>query len=412
MDALKEIEQLLAEARKHLGTEVAWLSRFTGEEQTIIAASGETEAMNVQVGRGTDLNGSYCVRVLAGAVPAVITDTRRHLVARELPVTGELRLGAYAGVPWHDRTGAVAGMLCCVSRHPEPTLDERSTWFLTFIAGLITDRLGDPAATPHRQADPTETAVHSLFDEHALHMAFQPIVRLQDGSSEGFEALSRFTHAQFPTPDKAFAAATRYGRGIDLEHLAIRRALDRIDELPGNTMMNVNASAEAVLDDRVQNLLLAYADRRIAVELTEHTPVNDYLELISVTERLRAAGLLIVIDDAGAGYASFRHILQLRPDIIKLDIGLVRGIDTDPIRQALTRSLVAFAAEIGSALIAEGIETHAEHEMLRQLQVGYGQGYLLGRPAPFAFTTARSGRAEESACAEIPTPPLARRLPN
>lgn len=94
-----------------------------------------------------------------------------------------------------------------------------------------------------------------------------------------------------------------------------------------------------------------------------------------------------VVDDAGAGYAGLRHILQLRPDVIRLDIGLVRGIDTDPIRLALTRSPVAFAAEIGATLIADGIETHAEHQMLRRLHLGYGQGYLLGRPAPLRSRT-------------------------
>lgn len=386
-DDLPGIERLLSRARDHLGADVAWLSRFSDDEQVILAASGDTDSMNVHVGAGRDLGGSYCVRVNAGTLPPVINDARRHLVTRELPVTRDLNIGAYAGVPWHDGTGRIAGMLCCVSRHPEPALDEHSVRFLDFVAAMITDQLAgaDPAGSG--LLGPAEQAVRSLFDDQALTMVFQPIIRLQDDSPEGVEALSRFTHPQFPSPDKAFAAAARQGRGVDLEHLAASLALNQLTDLPSSLMMGVNLSAEALLDTRVQQLLLAQNGRRVAVEITEHTQVSDYLELISITERLRSAGLLIVIDDAGAGYASLHHILQLRPDIIKLDIALVRGIDTDPIRQALTRSLVGFAAEIGAALIAEGIETPGEHDMLRRLNVGYGQGYLLGRPAPMVTTT-------------------------
>jgi len=104
--------------------------------------------------------------------------------------------------------------------------------------------------------------------------------------------------------------------------------------------------------------------------------------LIAATERLRAAGAQIAVDDAGAGYASFRHILKLRPAMIKLDLEIVRDVDSDPVRRALTRSLVSFAAEADAVLVAEGIETEAELTVLRRLGVGFGQGYLLARPGP------------------------------
>ena len=93
-----------------------------------------------------------------------------------------------------------------------------------------------------------------------------------------------------------------------------------------------------------------------------------------------------MVDDAGAGYASLRHILQLHPGVIKLDIAIIRGIDTAPVRQALTRSLVGFAADIDAVLVAEGIEYQAEHDILRQLRVDYGQGFLMARPGPLPFS--------------------------
>ena len=381
-----EVTRLLAQARRHVGTEVAWVSRFTGGEQVVVAADGDLAAMNVRIGAGTHLPGTFCVRVLSGRLPAAVTDARRHLVTRDLPITRELVIGSYAGVPWHGPDGEVAGMVCCVSRHPDPALDDGAVRFLEFVADLVGGHMA--GAAPRGPAG-GGAEVRRLFDDGTLRMVFQPVVRLRDDFVEVLEALARFDRTAFATPDKAFAAATRAGVGVDLEHLAVRRAFGRLHELPGDTMLGVNLSADALLDERVQATVLEHAPlRRIGVEITEHAPVHDYLDLIGVTERLRAAGVLIVVDDAGAGYASLHHILQLRPDVIKLDVALVRGIDGDRARQALARSLVSFAADIGAHLVAEGIETAAERDELRRLGVGYGQGYLLGRPHGLRTTAA------------------------
>ena len=90
----------------------------------------------------------------------------------------------------------------------------------------------------------------------------------------------------------------------------------------------------------------------------------------------------VAVDDAGAGYASFRHILKLRPDFIKLDRALTRRVDEDDSRRALAAALVTFAGETGSRIIAEGVETEAQRETLADLGVGLMQGYLFGRPGP------------------------------
>jgi EAL domain-containing protein (putative c-di-GMP-specific phosphodiesterase class I) len=90
----------------------------------------------------------------------------------------------------------------------------------------------------------------------------------------------------------------------------------------------------------------------------------------------------LAVDDAGAGFSSLHHILLLSPDIIKLDITLVRDINRDPVKRALAWSLVTFAREIGSTIIAEGIETAAELATLVELGIPWGQGYHLGRPEP------------------------------
>ena len=380
--AQADIERLLALTHRHLGMDVAWLSAFTDTTQIIVAASGDTAAMNVVVGNSTTLNGSYCVRVLTGTLPPVITDARRDLITRDLPVTADLRIGAYAGVPWHGPDGTPAGMLCCFSRHPEPALDLQATRFLNFIADVLSEHLTSDVLGQRHTIQHARTTIDTILRTNALNPVFQPVIRLHDGVTVAYEALSRFPADIFATPAKAFATAAYCGRGVDLELLAVQRALQHRRALPPGTWLGLNLSAEALLTDRVQRILLDHADQQIGVELTEHTPVADYPQLTIVTERLRTAGVQIVVDDAGAGYAGLSHILRLRPDTIKLDIALVRDIDTDPAKAALTRSLTAFAAEIGAALVAEGIETPAELRTLRELGVGYGQGYLLARPAP------------------------------
>jgi len=143
----------------------------------------------------------------------------------------------------------------------------------------------------------------------------------------------------------------------------------------------VNFSPAALLDGTVA-AVLAGSTRPVVVEITEHAVIDRYDDV----RRAAAAcdGALLSVDDAGAGFASLRHILELAPAFVKLDIGLVRDIDHDPARQALAAGLVHFATQTGITLIAEGIETDAEAQTLRVLGVRLGQGYLLGRPAPLA----------------------------
>ena len=120
---------------------------------------------------------------------------------------------------------------------------------------------------------------------------------------------------------------------------------------------------------------------RVVLELTEHDCIDDYELFEKAANELRSHGVRLAVDDAGAGYSSFRHILNLHPDIIKLDIGLTRGIDGDPARRALGSAMLAFGLDaFGAAIVAEGIETEGEFKTLRGLGCRFGQGYYLGRP--------------------------------
>jgi EAL domain-containing protein (putative c-di-GMP-specific phosphodiesterase class I) len=110
--------------------------------------------------------------------------------------------------------------------------------------------------------------------------------------------------------------------------------------------------------------------------------VRDYEALNAAMQRMRGRGIRLAVDDAGSGFASLRHILQLAPDIIKIDNALTRNVYKDPARRALAAGLISFAAELGATIVAEGIQTRQELETLRELGVRYGQGFYLGRPGP------------------------------
>ena len=232
--------------------------------------------------------------------------------------------------------------------------------------------------------------VRRLLDDHDIVMVFQPIIDLHTSRLAGTEALARFTALPRRGPHEWFAEANAAGLGCDLELLAIRTAIAHLDQLPEDCYLSVNASPATALDPRLATTLKDAA-QRIVLELTEHAPVDKYERLLAVLAPLRRAGLRVAVDDAGSGYAGLQHILRLKPDIIKLDIELIRGIDTDPARRALSSALVSFADEIGASIVAEGIETQSELHELRRLRVSSGQGYYLGRPGPLPVTRAACG---------------------
>ncbi|WP_454051034.1 sensor domain-containing phosphodiesterase [Cellulomonas sp. Marseille-Q8402] len=376
------VQQILDRVREHLGMDIAFLSGLTRSAEVVLATSTETGPMQMAVGDEAALDDTYCVRVLAGLLPPVLPDARGHPVARELAATTELGIGSYVGAPLRGPDGEPVGMLCCLGQGPNPLLDESALRVMGLAAALVEDRLG-AHGLPHRPVESERVRwVRSVLATGDVRTVFQPVVRLDTGTVVALEALSRFDPAWFPSPVQAFAAATAAGVTVDLELLAVRSAIRRVPELPAGMSMSVNLSAEALTDPRTADLLLPCGPA-LGVEVTEHTPVQDYPALTAVTDRLKAAGLQVAVDDAGAGFASLRHVLQLRPTAIKLDLALVRGIDGDPVRRALVRAVAEFAAGIDAWLVAEGIETPQERDTLLDLGIRLGQGYLLGRPGPW-----------------------------
>jgi PAS domain S-box-containing protein len=212
--------------------------------------------------------------------------------------------------------------------------------------------------------------------------AFQPIHELRTGTITGVEALARFPTDDGRSPDHWFNEATSVGLGGELEFAALEAALHNTAKLPEHLYVALNLSPETCLDPRLPGFLeqSGLAVDRIVLELTERLAVDEYAPLLAALAPLRRHGLRIAVDDAGSGFSSMRHILQLRPDIIKLDRSLIAGIDRDQGQRALGAAMVGFATQIGARIVAEGIETQAELTAVIELGMTSGQGYFLGRP--------------------------------
>ena len=219
--------------------------------------------------------------------------------------------------------------------------------------------------------------LETILRERCFESVFQPIIDLETERAVGYEALTRFHNGI--RPDLVFAEAQAVGIGAELEMATIASVLEQACRLPKDTWVSVNVSPATICDDRFRRQLEGYPGL-LVLELTEHDRVDDY-------ERVRrcmaefADSVWLSVDDAGSGFASLQHILELDPDYIKLDRSWVMGIDHDVARQALVAGLGHFSDRFGCTLIAEGIETEDELATLRQLAAPLGQGFLLGIPA-------------------------------
>ena len=334
--------------------------------------------------------------VRAAALVRFTADQRCVTLARggpgvDVDVSGSLLERAQTG-PWVERDplrvcaplegfgGVAPGVLVA-------QLDERVVDVATGLAAAI-----DCAAAisglllPHfegrRRSERDGADLRSLLSEHAFEPHFQPIVDLRTDEVVGAEALTRF--ADGSSPDSRFSEASALGFGIELELATLSAAVTTAHSLaPATAWLSLNVSPELMVSpayERVRDVL-DVRDRDVVLELSERQLVTDY-DAVRSALRSTGDGVRWSIDDAGSGFASLRHILRLDPAFIKLDRSWVEAVDTDPAKQAMIAGLCHFADQTGAQLIAEGIETTSERDVLDDLGVPLGQGFLLGRPEP------------------------------
>lgn len=234
-----------------------------------------------------------------------------------------------------------------------------------------------PALHERRERVESRGRVQRVIEEGSFHPVFQPLVDMRTRRVLGYEALTRFDDGT--PPDVMFAAAADAGLGLQLEIATLDRAMASVARIPGDLFLDLNASPELVLAVEPLRSLVQLWGKGVVIEITEHARIHDYAGLRAGIARL-GDNVVLAIDDAGSGFASLRHILELRPQFVKLDRELVRHVDSDPARQALAAGMAHFADELSITLVAEGVETREERRALIDLGVWAGQGYLFGRP--------------------------------
>jgi EAL domain-containing protein (putative c-di-GMP-specific phosphodiesterase class I)/GGDEF domain-containing protein len=250
---------------------------------------------------------------------------------------------------------------------------------LSVPAELLEFRIGDGSGPLSR-----------ILRDRALTSVFQPIVNMRDGSIYAHEALIRGPKGMpLHTPDALLAAARREGLLLDFEIACVSVALSQWAALrqPGRLFINLSASTllQVIHDRSVESILqsirgIGLQPRMLVVEITEHEHVADIQALCEAVQQIHAAGLMLALDDFGDGRSSLRLWSELQPDIVKIDKYFTADLSRHAKKLQTLRALMQIAEVFGSTLVAEGIETAEDLRVVRDLGIGLGQGYFMGRP--------------------------------
>lgn len=381
------VNKVLHAIRDHLDMDVAFVAAFRKSDRIFLHVDAR-DRTPIRAGDAAPLDQGYCKRVVEGRLPGIIPDTRQVPAAMALPETRAIPIGSHLSVPIRLADGRVFGTFCCFSYAAHPSLGERDLKMMQVFATLLADQIDRDLEGQRTQVEMTRLITSTLAAGEPT-VVFQPIYDLDRNRLAGVECLSRFAGEPRRPPDQWFADAAEVGMSVELELAAIRTALEALRALPPDAYLSLNCSPGTILDRGLPAVLQATDITRLVLEVTEHDYIQDYPALLASLAPLRAMGLRVAIDDAGAGYASLRHVLHIQPDMIKLDISLTRNIDSDPKRRALASALIAFARETQARIVAEGVETEAELATLKRLGAGSAQGYFLSRPLPLAEALAQ-----------------------
>jgi EAL domain-containing protein (putative c-di-GMP-specific phosphodiesterase class I) len=382
------IDDILEAAREYLDTDVAFVSEFSGGEQVFRHVAGDAALFRLSSELRVPLGWMYCKAMTEGRLREAIPDTAADPIASAMEVTLDANIGSYVGVPITLPDGRVWGSMACLSRQADNSVGKRDVRFMRMLGRIYAEQLEreEREAVARRQK---RSQIRAVLRENRLITVLQPIVDLVSGAAVGYEALARFEGETPQSPDLWFTAAYKVGLGRELELAAVKSALEHLDSLPADVYLSVNVSPDTAVTPEFAALIEGGTER-IVIEVTEHAAIADYPQFNSSVARLRFRGMRYAVDDAGAGFATFSHILSTKPDIVKLDMSLIRDIHRDLARRALLHGLIYFIEQINATAVAEGVETLEEAEALKRLGVHCAQGYYFGRPGEAVRTVPSS----------------------
>jgi EAL domain-containing protein (putative c-di-GMP-specific phosphodiesterase class I) len=219
---------------------------------------------------------------------------------------------------------------------------------------------------------------------HQLWIAYQPIVDARNCCVFGYEALLRSNEPSLPHPGAVLDAATRLNRLEELGRLIRGRAAGPMIAAPLAGKLFVNLHVTDLLDPLLASpdSPLAEISTRVVLEITERSSLDEVRDVRARVALLREMGYSIAVDDLGAGYAGLTSFTMLEPEIVKLDMSLIRDVHQNSTKQKVVRSMTALSKDMGMIVVAEGVECQAERDCLLDLGCDYLQGYLFARPGP------------------------------
>ena len=345
------VKRSLQAIRTHLDMEVACVSEFVDDRIVFREVDAPGLERMIKPGDSRSVDEVYCRHILEGRLPELMPDTAAEPMAAAMPITHAVPIGKHMSVPIRMADGSVYGMFCCFGFKADHSLYERDMQMMRVFAELAAFEISREIEAA-KMGKEKEDRIRTVIEKNQIAMVYQPIWDLNQHRPVGFECLARFTGGPSRSPDKWFMEAAEIGLGTLLELAAIRLAQSSLPSFPDDIYLAVNASPKTILSGELSDTLIGMPAERIVLEITERAHVEDYEGLLRALEPLRSRGVRLAVDDAGAGFSSLQHILQLRPDVIKLDMALTRHINLDPARRALASALVAFARNTNSCIVA------------------------------------------------------------
>jgi EAL domain-containing protein (putative c-di-GMP-specific phosphodiesterase class I) len=377
------IEEILASVRLRLNMEIAFVSRFVNGQREFQYVNSSKGFNILTVGCGDPLDESYCYRVMQGITPQLIHDAQLEPSVVDIAATQALPVGAHISVPIILSDGSIYGTFCAFSREVSYELNDAdlATFkiFSDVIAGLFDNCILSTVQYKDLRKEILSVMVHDL-----IYPVVQPMVDIRSDqlSILGYEALCR-VEGEHWNPESLFQQALSVGLSVELNQHMIQKAFKLMDQLVDGQYLALNVTPDFILSDAFIPTFDGVDLSKVVLEITEHAAIANYVDITDQLAALKARGVRIAIDDAGAGYSSFRHILAMHPDIIKIDRSLIENLHKEHEKQELVQALVKFAQKSDYTLVAEGVELTQEQEVLCRLGIKAAQGFLFARPARF-----------------------------
>ncbi|MEE4155227.1 MAG: EAL domain-containing protein [Erythrobacter sp.] len=374
-----EIGDMIEALRAHLDMDVAFVSRQVGATHRIFTHVAARGVAPLRSGDTNANDNSLCWLVIQGKLPERVVDTSLYEVASCLPITNAINVRSHFSVPLRRRDGRVHGSLCCFSYRPRPDIDERDMQILRSVAAIVSDQI-ESRIEQEERGEEAAREVARLIAEDDLTIIHQPVFDLAEWQVIGHECLMRQKANPERSPLELLDRARLASKSLELELHAAAKALETLDPACPDRFIAINVSSATLTSEALIELIPEGLASQLVIELNGLDPAIPHQTLKRAIQSLRARAY-VAVNSAEGGFSGLQSLVELAPDIVKIDRELLAGLANDPPRRALVKALVQFAEDTGVTLMAQRIETREDLQALRDLGVRFAQGYVLGRPA-------------------------------